>query len=148
MFLFRTEYRQSKALVKNPELVADVGNTYSSYVLAKDEKEALVKITNRKIDERLTRFSDPIPVEELTPRDLVNALDFFDKKQYNYCLHAITFMVYVLGKSGRIDPLEAISDIGVIHTLIHFKSYPHLCSETILRESIVTLQEMFYELSH
>ena len=54
-------------------------------------------------------------------------------------------MVFVLSKAGLVDPLEAISDIGVVHEL---KSYPEISSVPRIRDSVEYVQNLYYELSH
>ena len=145
MFFFRTEY----VVVRNNSISINKGsNTYCSYVLAKDKSEALVKIANRNLNESLMLYSHPVPLEKVSERDLVDALKYFDKRQFQYALHAVTFMVFVLGKAGLINPIEAIADTGVLHELMHLISYPHLCDENDIRNSIKFLQDLYYELSH
>ena len=148
MFFFRTQYEQGSRKRPSEGITPAPGNTYMSYVLAKDEQEALVKMSNRNLNERFTSYCDPTLLEDVKPRDLVNALEFFDKQHYNYCLHAVTFMIFVLSKAGLVDPLEAISDVGVIHELIHLKAYPHITSSSRVRDSIEYVQNLYCELSH
>lgn len=148
MFFYRTQYRQSPKHMPKEGVTPGPGEVYMSYVLARDKQEALVKMSKRNLDETLTRYSDPIPLEDVRPKDLVNALEFFDKGHYNYCLHSVTFMVFVLSKAGLVDPLEAISDIGVVHELMHLKSYPEISSVPRIRDSVEYVQNLYYELSH
>ena len=91
------------------------GELYSSYVLAYSEQDALNKITRRNIGEKL-RDSQPLST---TKFDIIDAVELFDLGKFKHCLHAVTFMSYVLARAGKIDPIESLSDRGIIHELIH-----------------------------
>lgn len=151
MFFFRTQYNQynprSRSELHKGIMPGD-SNTYGSYVIAKDKEEALVKMSNRNLNEILTVYCDPTPLDQVKPEHLVDALTFFDKQHYKHCLHAVTFMVFVLDKAGRASAQDAISDIGVIHELIHLSCYPETISTGRVRKSIEYVQGLYYELSH
>ena len=74
MFFFRTQYEQGSRKRPSEGITPAPGNTYMSYVLAKDEQEALVKMSNRNLNERFTSYCDPTPLEDVKPREVLKFL--------------------------------------------------------------------------
>ena len=124
------------------------GELYSSYVLAYSEQDALNKITTRNIGERL-RDSQPLST---TKFDIIDAVELFDLGKFKHCLHAVTFMSYVLARAGKIDPIESLSDRGIIHELIHIVTNIYTNQSqflnTTFKTQLIEFQELFDNLSH
>ena len=124
------------------------GELYSSYVLAYSEQDALNKITRRNIGEKL-RDSQPLST---TKFDIINAVELFDLGKFKHCLHAVTFMSYVLARAGKIDPIESLSDRGIIHELIHIVTNIYTNQSqflnTTFKTQLIEFQELFDNLSH
>ena len=124
------------------------GELYSSYVLAYSEQDALNKITRRNIGEKL-RDSQPLST---TKFDIIDAVELFDLGKFKYCLHAVTFMSYVLARAGKIDPIESLSDRGIIHELIHIVTNIYTNQSqflnTTFKTQLIEFQELFDNLSH
>ena len=124
------------------------GELYSSYVLAYSEQDALNKITRRNIGEKL-RDSQPIST---TKFDIIDAVELFDLGKFKHCLHAVTFMSYVLARAGKIDPIESLSDRGIIHELIHIVTNIYTNQSqflnTTFKTQLIEFQELFDNLSH
>lgn len=116
---------------------------YASYVLAPDMKRAQQKVKLRNIDEQIQ--NNGLPYEE---DDLTNALSLFDKGHFKHCLHAITFMSYVLVKSGRITSDYVLNDIGLIHELIHIITDCSTTSLSITRSKLEQFQNSYNSISH
>ena len=124
------------------------GELYSSYVLAYSEQDALNKITRRNIGEKL-RDSQPLST---TKFDIIDAVELFDLGKFKHCLHAVTFMSYVLARAGKIDPIESLSDRGIIHELIHiviniYTNQSQFLNKTF-KTQLIEFQELFDNLSH
>ena len=121
---------------------------YSSYVLAYSEQDALNKIITRNIGERL-RDSQPLST---TKFDIIDAVELFDLGKFKHCLHAVTFMSYVLARAGKIDPIESLSDRGIIHELIHIVTNIYTNQSqflnTTFKTQLIEFQELFDNLSH
>ena len=124
------------------------GELYSSYVLAYSEQDALNKITRRNIGEKL-RDSRPLSP---TKFDIIDAVELFDLGKFKHCLHAVTFMSYVLARAGKIDPIESLSDRGIIHELIHIVTNIYTNQSqflnTTFKTQLIEFQELFDNLSH
>ncbi len=124
------------------------GELYSSYVLAYSEQDALNKITRRNIGEKL-RDSQPLST---TKFDIIDAVELFDLGKFKHCLHAVTFMSYVLARAGKIDPIESLSDRGIIHELIHIVTNIYTNQSqflnTTFKTQLIEFQELFDNLSH
>ena len=124
------------------------GELYSSYVLAYSEQDALNKITRRNIGEKL-RDSQPLSI---TKFDIIDAVELFDLGKFKHCLHAVTFMSYILAKAGKIDPIESLSDRGIIHELIHIVTNIYTNQSqflnTTFKTQLIEFQELFDNLSH
>ena len=124
------------------------GELYSSYVLAYSEQDALNKITKRNIGEKL-RDSQPLST---TKFDIIDAVELFDLGKFKHCLHAVTFMSYVLARAGKIDPIESLSDRGIIHELIHIVTNIYTNQSQFLnmtfKTQLIEFQELFDNLSH
>ena len=124
------------------------GELYSSYVLAYSEQDALNKITKRNIGEKL-RDSQPLST---TKFDIIDAVELFDLGKFKHCLHAVTFMSYVLARAGKIDPIESLSDRGIIHELIHIVTNIYTDQSQFLnmtfKTQLIEFQELFDNLSH
>ena len=124
------------------------GELYSSYVLAYSEQDALNKITRRNIGEKL-RDSRPLST---TKFDIIDAVELFDLGKFKHCLHAVTFMSYVLARAGKIDPIESLSDRGIIHELIHIVTNIYTNQSqflnTTFKTQLIDFQELFDNLSH
>lgn len=124
------------------------GELYSSYVLAYSEQDALNKITRRNIGEKL-RDSRPLSP---TKFDIIDAVELFDLGKFKHCLHAVTFMSYVLARAGKIDPIESLSDRGIIHELIHIVTNIYTNQSQFLNKTfkaqLIEFQELFDNLSH
>lgn len=124
------------------------GELYSSYVLAYSEQDALNKITRRNIGEKL-RDSRPLST---TKFDIIDAVELFDLGKFKHCLHAVTFMSYVLARAGKIDPIESLSDRGIIHELIHIVTNIYTNQSQFLNKTfktqLIEFQELFDNLSH
>ena len=124
------------------------GELYSSYVLAYSEQDALNKITRRNIGEKL-RDSQPLST---TKFDIIDAVELFDLGKFKHCLHAVTFMSYVLARAGKIDPIEYLSDRGIIHELIHIVTNIYTNQSqflnTTFKTQLIEFQELFDNLSH
>lgn len=124
------------------------GELYSSYVLAYSEQDALNKITRRNIGEKL-RDSRPLST---TKFDIIDAVELFDLGKFKHCLHAVTFMSYVLARAGKIDPIESLSDRGIIHELIHIVTNIYTNQSqflnTTFKTQLIEFQELFDNLSH
>ena len=124
------------------------GELYSSYVLAYSEQDALNKITRRNIGEKL-RDSQPLST---TKFDIIDAVELFDLGKFKHCLHAVTFMSYVLARAGKIDPIESLSDRGIIHELIHIVTNIYTNQSQFLNKTfkaqLIEFQELFDNLSH
>lgn len=124
------------------------GELYSSYVLAYSEQDALNKITRRNIGEKL-RDSQPLST---TKFDIIDAVELFDLGKFKHCLHAVTFMSYVLARAGKIDPIESLSDRGIIHELIHIVTNIYTNQSqflnTTFKTQLIDFQELFDNLSH
>lgn len=124
------------------------GELYSSYVLAYSEQDALNKITRRNIGEKL-RDSQPLST---TKFDIIDAVELFNLGKFKHCLHAVTFMSYVLARAGKIDPIESLSDRGIIHELIHIVTNIYTNQSqflnTTFKTQLIEFQELFDNLSH
>lgn len=124
------------------------GELYSSYVLAYSEQDALNKITRRNIGEKL-RDSQPLST---TKFDIIDSVELFDLGKFKHCLHAVTFMSYVLARAGKIDPIESLSDRGIIHELIHIVTNIYTNQSqflnTTFKTQLIEFQELFDNLSH
>ena len=124
------------------------GELYSSYVLAYSEQDALNKITRRNIGEKL-RDSQPLST---TKFDIIDAVELFDLGKFKHCLHAVTFMSYVLARAGKIDPIESLSDRGIIHELIHIVTNIYTNQSqflnTTFKTQLIEFQELFDNLSY
>ena len=124
------------------------GELYSSYILAYSEQDALNKITRRNIGEKL-RDSQPLST---TKFDIIDAVELFDLGKFKHCLHAVTFMSYVLARAGKIDPIESLSDRGIIHELIHIVTNIYTNQSqflnTTFKTQLIEFQELFDNLSH
>ena len=124
------------------------GELYSSYVLAYSEQDALNKITRRNIGEKL-RDSRPLST---TKFDIIDAVELFDLGKFKHCLHAVTFMSYILARAGKIDPIESLSDRGIIHELIHIVTNIYTNQSqflnTTFKTQLIEFQELFDNLSH
>lgn len=124
------------------------GELYSSYVLAYSEQDALNKIITRNIGEKL-RDSQPL---SMTKFDIIDAVELFNLGKFKHCLHAVTFMSYVLARAGKIDPIESLSDRGIIHELIHIVTniYNNQSQflNTTFKTQLIEFQELFDNLSH
>lgn len=124
------------------------GELYSSYVLAYSEQDALNKIITRNIGERL-RDSQPLST---TKFDIIDAVELFNLGKFKHCLHAVTFMSYVLARAGKIDPIESLSDRGIIHELIHIVTNIYTNQSqflnTTFKTQLIEFQELFDNLSH
>ena len=124
------------------------GELYSSYVLAYSEQDALNKITRRNIGEKL-RDSQPLST---TKFDIIDAVELFDLGKFKHCLHAVTFMSYVLARAGKIDPIDSLSDRGIIHELIHIVTNIYTNQSqflnTTFKTQLIEFQELFDNLSH
>ena len=124
------------------------GELYSSYVLAYSEQDALNKIITRNIGEKL-RDSQPLST---TKFDIIDAVELFDLGKFKHCLHAVTFMSYVLARAGKIDPIESLSDRGIIHELIHIVTNIYTNQSqflnTTFKTQLIEFQELFDNLSH
>ena len=124
------------------------GELYSSYVLAYSEQDALNKIIRRNIGEKL-RDSQPLST---TKFDIIDAVELFDLGKFKHCLHAVTFMSYVLARAGKIDPIESLSDRGIIHELIHIVTNIYTNQSqflnTTFKTQLIEFQELFDNLSH
>ncbi len=124
------------------------GELYSSYVLAYSEQDALNKITRRNIGEKL-RDSQPLST---TKFDIIDAVELFDLGKFKHCLHAVTFMSYILARAGKIDPIESLSDRGIIHELIHIVTNIYTNQSqflnTTFKTQLIEFQELFDNLSH
>ena len=134
--VYMTEYN-----LKNGEL-------YSSYVLAYSERDALNKINIRNIGEKL-RDSQPLTTIGF---DIIDAVELFNLGRFKHCLHAVTFMSYILAKAGKIDPTESLSDRGIIHELIHIVTNIYTDQSqflnTTFKTQLIEFQELFDNLSH
>ena len=124
------------------------GELYSSYVLAYSEQDALNKIITRNIGEKL-RDSQPLST---TKFDIIDAVELFDLGKFKHCLHAVTFMSYVLARAGKIDPIESLSDRGIIHELIHIVTNIYTNQSqflnTTFKTQLIEFLELFDNLSH
>ncbi len=124
------------------------GELYSSYVLAYSEQDALNKIITRNIGEKL-RDSQPLST---TKFDIIDAVELFNLGKFKHCLHAVTFMSYVLARAGKIDPIESLSDRGIIHELIHIVTNIYINQSqflnTTFKTQLIEFQELFDNLSH
>lgn len=124
------------------------GELYSSYVLAYSEQDALNKIITRNIGEKL-RDSQPLST---TKFDIIDAVELFNLGKFKHCLHAVTFMSYVLARAGKIDPIESLSDRGIIHELIHIVTNIYTNQSqflnTTFKTQLIEFQELFDNLSH
>ena len=123
-------------------------DTFRSYVLATSEEEAKSKMLKRNIGEVL-EDSFPLPLSDY-PR--ISAVDLFDKAHYRHCLHAVTFMAYVLASAGKIDATEALSDQGIVHEILHlatdvYNKYDQFVNE-VIRKDLIVFQNLFDEITH
>lgn len=116
---------------------------YASYVLAPDLNRALKKVEMRNIGEEIQSQGRSYEEDELT-----NAVALYDKGHYKHCLHAVTFMSYVLVSAGRINAESLLSDIGIIHELIHIITDCVTTPSPLIREMIVRFQNSYDSISH
>lgn len=116
---------------------------YASYVLAPDYKRALKKVKERNLDEEVQSIG-----MDYKESDLINAVNLFDIGHYKHCLHAVIFMSYVLVSAGRVQPASLLSDIGVIHELLHVITNCNTNPIGYVRELVVDLQRSYDSLSH
>lgn len=116
---------------------------YSSYVLAPDIKRAKKKIKERNIEEQIESLGMDYKQE-----DLINAVNLFDLGNYKHCLHAIIFMSFVLVSAGRIQATSVLSDIGVIHELLHVITDCNTNPLAYVRTLVVDIQNSYDNLSH
>lgn len=123
-------------------------NTFGSYVLARSEQEAECKIKKRNIGEVL-EGTIPIPVDNYS---IIDSVVLFDKSHYRSCLHAVTFMAYVLASAGEIDPIEALSDQGIVHEILHLATNIYDNQNNyiydVIRKDLVSFQALFDNLTH
>lgn len=118
--------------------------SYRSYVVANSEAEALEKIAKRNIGEGLID-AQPLPFNK---EDLINIVDLFNNKRLDHCIHALTFICYVLMKSNLIDVDYCLSDEGVLHQLIHYQHGIYLGIYEDLLKSLFDTQQLFDSISH
>ena len=116
---------------------------YSSYVLAPDLKRATKKIKERNLDEQIESIG-----MNYKESDLINAVNLFDLGNYKHCMHAVIFMSYVLVRAGRVDPSSLLSDIGVIHELLHLITNCNTNPLSYIRSLVEEVQQSYYSLSH
>ena len=116
---------------------------YSSYVLAPDLLRANKKLKERNLDEQIESIG--MKYEE---SELINALDLFDSEKYKHCMHAIIFMSFVLVRAGRVDAASLLSDIGVIHEMLHLVTNCNTNSKEYIRTLVEDVQRSYYSLSH
>ena len=61
-------------------------------------------------------------------------------------------MSYVLARAGKIDPIESLSDRGIIHELIHIVTNIYTNQSqflnTTFKTQLIEFQELFDNLSH
>lgn len=116
---------------------------YASYVLAPDMKRAQQKVKLRNIGEEIQ--TNGMSYDE---KDLTNAVALYDKGHYKHCLHAIIFMSYVLVSAGRITPESLLSDIGIIHEMVHIITDCVTTPNVLIRQMIVDFQKSYDSISH
>lgn len=122
-------------------------DTYGSYVVASSEEEALSKIKIRNIGEELD-YALPVTGEFKK----IDAVAFFDNSKYKSCLHAVTFMAFVLSKAGKIQAVDTLSDQGIVHEILHVLSNVYTKQDTylyeVIRKDLVEFQKLFDEITH
>lgn len=123
-------------------------DTFRSYVLATSEEEAKSKILKRNIGEVL---EDSFPLS-VCDYHLISAVDLFDKAHYRHCLHAVTFMAYVLASAGVIDPIDALADQGIVHEIVHLATNVYSSQNTfvneVIRKDLILFQNLFDQITH
>ena len=123
-------------------------DTFRSYVLATSEEEAKGKLLIRNIGEVL-EDSFPIPVSDYS---IIDAVVLFDRSHYRHCLHAVTFMAYVLASAGKIDATETLSDQGIVHEILHLATDVYNKSDQfvneVIRKDLIVFQALFDEITH
>jgi hypothetical protein len=124
------------------------GDTFSSYVIASSKKDALSKIKLRNIGETL-EDAQPINIHAY---DVIDAVAFFDSSKYKSCLHAVTFMAFVLSKAGKINAQDVLADQGIVHEILHVHSNVYKNQDAylkeVIRKDLVIFQKLFDEISH
>ena len=116
---------------------------YSSYVLAPDLQRATKKIKERNLDEQIESIG-----MKYDESDLINAIELFDSEKYKHCMHAVIFMSYVLVRAGRVDAASLLSDVGVIHELLHLITNCNTNPKDYIRTLVEDVQQSYYSLSH
>ena len=106
-------------------------------------KRAQQKVKLRNIGEEIQ--TNGMSYDE---KDLTNAVALYDKGHYKHCLHAIIFMSYVLVSAGRITPESLLSDIGIIHELVHIITDCVTTPNVLIRQMIVDFQNSYNSISH
>lgn len=123
-------------------------DTFSSYVIADSKEEALTKIKIRNIGESL---EDAMPIN-VTAYDVIDAVAFFDSSKYKNCLHAVTFMAFVLSKAGKIKAEDVLADQGIVHEILHVLSNvytgQHAYLTEVIRKDLIAFQKLFDEITH
>lgn len=123
-------------------------DTFSSYVIATSKEDALAKIKIRNIGESL---EDAMPVN-VAAYDVIDAVAFFDSNKYKSCLHAVTFMAFVLSKAGKIKAEDVLADQGIVHEILHVLCNVYTGQQTylteVIRKDLIEFQKLFDEITH
>ena len=115
-------------------------NHLASALSALAEKGNLIK---RNLDEQIESIG-----MNYKESDLINAVNLFDLGNYKHCMHAVIFMSYVLVRAGRVEPSSLLSDIGVIHELLHLITNCNTNPTSYIRSLVEEVQQSYYSLSH
>ena len=110
------------------------GTQFSSRIYASGSRSALEISKRRGLNEVI---DGSIPVEFL--HDQLQPSDYFDKKDYIRCIHTIIFYLSIL--NDEIVSRASISDIGILHEVVHLADGVELHHDT----SILDLRKRIKE---
>ena len=88
---------------------------YATHITAVDHASAEALLKKRGLGEVVAGTGAALPATSVN-----SALYFYDRRQYKSCLHAVTYMCFVLVGAGLIDAADILSDSGVIHEVAHY----------------------------
>lgn len=130
-----------------PTLYSQDDQTYASYVIAKNDNEALEKIKNRNIGESFNGLCSFSPIDSQL-HNIINAVKLYDKGYYKHCLHAVVFMSFVLTSANKISAPLLLQDVGIIHELVHIITNCVTEPSSRIRNLIVEVQQAYDEITH
>lgn len=95
--------------------------SFSSYVVANSVKQALDLLTKRRQNEMLDSKGCKVSKEL---RSVKNTQELFAANNLDECLHTLCYIGNILIDAGLITKDWLISDVGLLHDILHIKLYP------------------------